>query len=70
MIRDAANRISRDEDLSVSFIQIGHDSSATRFLQNLDDNLQGCRFDIVDAETADRMHGMDFADFINKSIRD
>jgi len=70
VIRDAANRIERDEDLSVSFIQIGSDSSARRFLQKLDDDLRGCKFDIVDAETSERMQGMDFADFINKSIVD
>ena len=70
MIRDAANRIQRDEDLSVSFIQIGHDRSATKFLKHLDDDLRGCRFDIVDAETAEHMQGMSFADFITKSIVD
>jgi len=70
VIRDAANRIQRDEDLSVSFIQIGHDRSATKFLKHLDDDLRGCRFDIVDAETAEHMQGMSFADFITKSIVD
>jgi len=70
VIRDAANRIQRDDDLSVSFIQIGHDRSATQFLQHLDDDLKGARFDIVDAETAENMQGMSFADFISKSISD
>jgi len=70
VIRDASNRLDRDEDLSVSFVQIGHDRSATRFLHKLDDDLRGCKFDIVDAETAEHMKGMDFSDFINKSIVD
>ena len=70
VIRDAANRINRDEDLSLSFVQVGHDRSATRFLQHLDDDLRGARFDIVDAETAEHMRGMDFSNFITKSIVD
>jgi len=70
VIKDATNRMQRDEELSVSFIQIGHDSSATQFLKKLDDELIGAKFDIVDAETAENMQGMDFASFINKSIAD
>jgi len=70
VIRDASNRLSRDEDLSVSFIQIGSDRSATRFLKQLDDDIRGAKFDIVDTETADNMQGMSFADFVTKSIVD
>jgi len=70
VIRDAANKIRRDEDLSVSFIQIGHDHSASKFLKHLDDDLKGARFDIVDSETSENMQGMSFADFIAKSIAD
>jgi hypothetical protein len=41
----------RDEDIGISFIQIGYDREATRFLKELDDNLQdeyGAPFDLVD----------------------
>jgi len=51
-IVNAANRLTRDEDLSVSFIQVGNDSSATKFLKSLDDDIQA-RFDIVDTISAD-----------------
>jgi len=96
VIRNAANRISREEELSVSFIQIGHDRSARAFLQKLDDDIRGARFDIVDSLTcnssptssppsflflkivltiflpspAEEMQGMNFSDFIYKSIYD
>lgn len=48
VIVNAAARINSQEDLSVSFIQIGDDRSATKFLKFLDDNLrpQGAKFDI------------------------
>jgi len=71
-IIDAANRINKDEDLSVTFVQIGCDHNATRFLKELDDDLksEGARFDIVDHVTTDQMCGMTFEQFINHSIDD
>eukprot|EP00004_Rigifila_ramosa_P002594 TRINITY_DN126_c1_g2_i1.p2 TRINITY_DN126_c1_g2~~TRINITY_DN126_c1_g2_i1.p2 ORF type:complete len:182 (-),score=38.66 TRINITY_DN126_c1_g2_i1:69-614(-) len=62
----------RDEDLSISFVQIGEDAAATEWLQHLDDNLmaRGARFDIVDTRTAADMRGMSFAEFIWFSIND
>jgi len=51
MIKDAANRLNRDDELSISFIQVGRDAPATRWLRKIDDQLVGAKFDIVDAET-------------------
>jgi hypothetical protein len=44
----AANRIPSDDNLSITFIQIGNDAGATTFLNFLDNNLgsQGARFGI------------------------
>lgn len=56
LIVDATRRISRDEELAISFIQIGSDSKATTFLKQLDDELESTRqaiFDIVDVKTYD-----------------
>ncbi|HBQ99652.1 MULTISPECIES: VWA domain-containing protein [unclassified Roseofilum] len=49
----ATQKIERDDELALSFIQIGHDAEATTFLKTLDDDLQsaGARFDIVDTIT-------------------
>jgi hypothetical protein len=52
-IIDATKRMHRDEELAISFIQIGNDSEATAFLKLLDDKLQSvdAKFDIVDTIT-------------------
>jgi hypothetical protein len=46
----ASHMISRDECLAISFIQVGQDRGARRFLKMLDDDLTGCKFDIVDTK--------------------
>jgi Mg-chelatase subunit ChlD len=51
VIKNQANSQAADEDLTILFVQVGDDASATRFLQGLDDNLKGAKFDIVDAKT-------------------
>lgn len=68
----ASQRLRSQEDLSVSFIQIGNDHQATRFLKYLDDALksQGAKFDIVDSLSADELGHMTFDELIEKSIYD
>jgi hypothetical protein len=68
-IQSASNRLNRDEELSITFIQIGNDSGATRFLKKLDDDLK-CKFDIVDTVTTSQFNGMSFEQLIDKSIND
>ncbi len=45
--------MEKDEELAISFIQIGNDPDATKFLKLLDDELKGAgaKFDIVDTVT-------------------
>ena len=69
-IVSATQRMNRDEELSVSFIQIGNDSGARDFLKFLDDGLKSAKFDIVDALTSDEMYGMNFYDLVAKSVMD
>lgn len=71
-IIQAAGRINSQEDLSISFIQIGNDRSATKFLKFLDDNLTplGAKFDIVDTLSSDTLGSMSFEQLIEKSIYD
>ena len=49
-IIEASKQIDKDEELAISFIQIGNDKEATEFLKFLDDDLKkmGAKFDIVD----------------------
>ena len=51
VIIDAANRQDTDDALTILFVQVGHDAAATAYLRELDDDLKGAKFDIVDAKT-------------------
>ena len=51
VIVDAANKLQSDDDLTFLFVQVGHDRAATDYLRELDDNLKGAKFDIVDTKT-------------------
>lgn len=58
VIVDAAGRIDQDEDLAISFCQVGDDATARRFLQMLDDDLVSkyqAKFDIVDTKNEEEM---------------
>lgn len=72
VIIKATQRMSSREELSISFVQIGTDSGATQFLQELDDDLeeQGAKFDIVDTVTTEEMSSMTFSQLIQKSLTD
>lgn len=53
VLRDAANKQETDDALTILFVQVGHDAAATAYLRELDDNLKGAKFDIVDAKTVE-----------------
>ncbi|XWK88367.1 MAG: VWA domain-containing protein [Phormidium sp.] len=74
IIIDATQKIDRDEELAISFIQIGNDAEATKFLKTLDDDLQsaGARFDIVDTITIDEIEkeGISLKEVLIRAITD
>lgn len=51
VIRKASHQQETDDALTVLFVQVGNDAAATSYLKSLDDDLKGCKFDIVDAKT-------------------
>ena len=53
VILNQANRQDTDDRCTFLFIQVGHDAAATKYLRQLDDDLRGAKFDIVDAKTMD-----------------
>ena len=55
VIRNAANSQESDDALTILFVQVGDTREATSYLQELDDNLKGAKFDIVDAKTVDEV---------------
>lgn len=71
-IIDAANKIEADEELAVTFIQVGDDEGARAFLKSLDDDLQsqGAKFDIVDTRNEEEMEGMTMLDILVAAVED
>lgn len=71
-IIEASRKIDRDEELAISFIQVGDDPKVTEFLQALDDRLQeaGAKFDIVDTVTLEKMQGLSLSDVLLNAIMD
>jgi hypothetical protein len=72
VIIEASRRMDRDEELAISFVQVGSDAQATKFLKILDDELQGvgAKFDIVDTVTIDDMEDMTLTEVLLNAITD
>lgn len=68
----ASRQIDRDEELAVSFIQVGTDPKVTEYLKALDDNLveAGAKFDIVDTIDIDTMKHRSLSDVLLDAIID
>jgi uncharacterized protein with von Willebrand factor type A (vWA) domain len=71
-IVNASRKMERDEELAISLIQIGTDAGATKFLQALDDQLEGvgAKFDICDTVTMQDMENMSVAEVLVSAISD
>ncbi len=72
VILDATQRLDRDEELAISFIQVGLDEAATKFLKILDDDLgrAGAKFDIVDTIAMDDMEDLTLKEILLSAIND
>ncbi|MBO9997811.1 MAG: VWA domain-containing protein [Cyanobacteria bacterium SID2] len=72
LIIQASRQIDRDEELAMSFIQVGNDPKVTEYLKALDDRLveAGAKFDIVDTVTLDDMAGQSLTDVLLNAIID
>jgi uncharacterized protein YegL len=68
----ATQHLDRDEELAISFVQVGADPQATRFLIALDDELQsiGAKFDICDTITIDGLEETSLTDVLLNAILD
>jgi hypothetical protein len=74
-IVEATQKMDRDEELAISFIQIGADKEASEYLEYLDDQLQqdrGAKFDIIDTITIDEIleNGMTLTEVLLRAITD
>jgi uncharacterized protein with von Willebrand factor type A (vWA) domain len=72
VIVNASRQMEQDEELALSFIQIGNDAQATQFLKALDDQLQGvgAKFDICDVITSDDMENLTLVEILLNAIED
>jgi vWA found in TerF C terminus len=72
VILDASQKLDRDEELAISFIQVGMDEAATKFLKILDDDLgrAGAKFDIVDTMTMNDMEDLTLKEVLLNAIND
>jgi vWA found in TerF C terminus len=72
VILGATQRLDRDEELAISFIQVGTDATATTFLKILDDDLgrAGAKFDIVDTITMNDMEDLTLKEVLLNAIND
>lgn len=72
LIIEYSRKMDADEELAISFIQIGNAQEASRFLKLLDDELQGAgaKFDIVDTVTQDDMDNLTLQEVLLKAISD
>lgn len=71
-IIDATGKIASDDELGISFLQIGKDEHARTYLKSLDDNLvkKGAKFDVVDTESMDEMADLSLVDLLIKAVTD
>lgn len=71
VIVEASHKQETDDALTILFIQVGHDTAATTFLRQLDDELTTAKFDIVDAKTIDEAEAFaSTADLVLAAIAD
>ncbi|TVP56646.1 MAG: VWA domain-containing protein [Nodularia sp. (in: Bacteria)] len=72
VIIEASRQMDINEELGISFIQVGTDAQATRFLKVLDDDLQGAgaKFDICDTITMDDMEDFSLSEVLLNAIMD
>lgn len=66
----AAKRVQRGDELAVSFIQIGNDAGARKFLKILDDEMvrAGAPFDIVTTVTLEEAEGMGLTEVLIHAV--
>lgn len=68
----AAGQLESDNELAISFIQVGRDRAARDFLRKLDDDLKGAgaKFDIVDTVTMDDVDDKPLEEILFNAIVD
>lgn len=72
-IVNASNKIEDENEIGISFVQVGKDGGARAFLQMLDDDLvskHGAKFDIVDTIKDEDMNDMSLTQVLINAVMD
>lgn len=59
-----------DGEFGIAFLQVGKDAAATTYLQGLDDNIKGAKFDIVDTKTIDQIEQIGLTEALVAALND
>ncbi|HEY9786393.1 MAG TPA: VWA domain-containing protein [Candidatus Obscuribacterales bacterium] len=72
VISNATKRLDRDDEVGITFIQVGADAAATKFLKSLDDDLvaAGASFDIVDTLLIDEVSHLSIEELVDRAFND
>lgn len=72
VIINATKKMDADEELAITFLQVGGDQGARSFLKFLDDGLEakGAKFDIVDTKNDSEMDGLSTEDILIQAVTD
>lgn len=72
VIKDATLKMESDDEIGISFIQIGDNPEARVFLKSLDDDLTaaGAKFDIVDTKDESEMENITMTDVLMEAVND
>lgn len=72
LIIEASNQLDRDEEMGITFIQMGDEAITREFLTLLDDDLRsrGAKFDIVDTKYWHEISRKSITEFLTEAIHD
>lgn len=72
LLKETAGKLEADNELGITFIQVGDDKAASAFLKKLDDDLvaEGAKWDIVDTKTCDELESLSITDVLLAAIND
>lgn len=73
VIADFTQKMERDDQCAILFLQVGDDAGATEFLRYLDDELVsklGAKFDIVDCKPIDTIAGKPLQEVVDTAFND
>jgi Mg-chelatase subunit ChlD len=69
-IINAASKLNDASELRVLFLQVGDDTGAAAYLDSLDNDLKGAKFDIVNAITFQNADGLSASDLFARALDD